>query len=535
MTETSEQIQPKPPIDRQQTLTPAAQLGAWTDLSGATGNIFELIKEANTSVTLDQLITMRRKDGYARALMQLVLLPLRYSLQNGRWESPEPFQQDSREEVDYANLMWSLPKTSGGMSQPITKVIRQALLSVTDGFAPFEVVYDTAKKGPLKGKYIIKKLSYCDPRTVTIVVDKDGGYNGFKQETYSLDGRTKKVHVKPDHSLVFTYQDELNPYYGVSMLESAYPHYEIRRKLYYIAHLAAQFAAVPGRMGIVPRNATPQQIHEFKAGLSNFAFNTSMVFREGFQVEAFNSNSAFNFLQLIDHHKNMMAKSILATFFDSDDRLVMIENATQDASADLFMLTLETIAEDFASVVSDYLMPKFIDWNFGTKVYPRFVPAKLTDSNKQAIIEMFRNFAVSGVLNCTPELVREMEKKVSKSFGIVVDYEEIEKREKEAAEQQAMQDAETAQLEPDSETPIVGNTPTVGGNAEGPNKPANERRRDGSTNTSGVRIDNRLKTSAEQMDEIVTMAQQLFAGEIPDITHDDEGRVVSVAGVDEGL
>lgn len=439
-----EQERPKDSeLGHQETVPVEATLGVYTD--STFNGLLELIN-AQEDITIEQLINMRRKDGHARALMQLLLLPMRYALQNGRWEAPDIVDVDSDKEVEFANLMWTLPKSAGGMSQPANKIIRQMLLSITDGFAPFEQVYDTAKKGPLKGKIILKKLSYCDPRTVRIMIDELGSYEGFRQRTHTADGKVRDVRVPKENTLVFTYQDELNPYYGLSIFESAYPHYEIRRKLYYIAHLAATFAAVPGRIGTVPPQATKQQIAEFKAALANFAFNTSMVKKQGFEVAPFNANTSFNFLSLIDHHRTMMTKSILAGFFDSENRTILIENADKDASADMFLLTLETLADDLAAVMTDYMMPKFIDWNFGTGIYPKFVPARLTDSSKRAVLELFQAFAMSPTLNCTPEMVREMEKKITKDFDLDIDYDSITQREKEAAELQAQQEAEQQQL-----------------------------------------------------------------------------------------
>lgn len=495
-------------LDQQETVPIADPIGAYIDSTFKKAGLLEL-GNPSRNVTLDQLVDMRRRDGHGRALMQLVLLPIRYALQNGEWVAPDVNVKDAAKEIEFANQMWTLPKSAGGMSQPAHKVIRQMLLSITDGFAAFEQVITTAKEGPLKGKYVLKKLSYCDPRTVKIIVDEMGSFEGFRQRTPALDGTYRDVHVKKDYSLVFTHQDEENPYYGVSMFEAAYPHYEIRKKLYYIAHLAAQFAAVPGRIGTVPRGATNRDVQEFKAALANFAFNTSMIHKSTFEVTPFNGNSSFDFLKLIDHHRTMMSKSILAGFFDSENRTVLIENATMDASADLFMLTLETIANDIAHVLSDYLMPKFIDWNFGTKVYPRFVPAKLTDSSKQSILDLFRSFAVSGVLNCTPEMVREMEKKISSDFALDIDYDEIEKRELEAAEQQAAQEAEAAAMEgqdvPDEEEGIVDATDRTA-----PDEAVSE---DEMEMTPKPSSDMLYLNRKLEIDDLVEMAQNMFAGQ----------------------
>jgi hypothetical protein len=115
-------------------------------------------------VTIDQVVEMRRRDGQAKALIQLVLLPLRKALQTGTFVEPD--NGDATEETDFLNQMWTLPPVAGGMTVSKNRAISQMLLSVTDGFAPFEIVRQIPEDGPLKGKITLRKLAYRDPRTV---------------------------------------------------------------------------------------------------------------------------------------------------------------------------------------------------------------------------------------------------------------------------------------------------------------------------------------------------------------------------------
>lgn len=398
------------------------------------------------TVTIDQLTEMRRRDGQAKALIQLVTLPLRLSLMAGEWVAPEDEEAD--EEVEYANNVWNLPPTSGGMTTPKSKVIRQILLALIDGFAAFEDVHDYADEGPLKGLYYPRKLAYRDPRTIRFKVDDNGGYLGFQQITTTFKGEHIDRFFDRADSFVFTQHDEYNPYYGVSLFESAYPHFDAKRKLYYIAHLAAQFAAVPGRVGTVAPGAKAKDIAAFRQALMNFAFNGSMVAPPEYEVHPFNPSSGFDFLKLIDHHNHQMSKSILAPFFDQEQRTVLIENnAQQDSDADLFLQCLETIADNVAENLSHYFMPKYINWNFGSGKYPIFKPGQLSDSARKAIQAMFVQFAMSGVLNITPEMFREMEKKTSEYMGLDIDYAEVEKQETEAAETQQKQMEDEAEFQ----------------------------------------------------------------------------------------
>lgn len=472
-------------------------------------------------VTIDQLVEMRRRDGQAKALMQLVTLPLRLALQSGEWVEPE--EGDATEETEFANLMWTLPPTAGGMTTPQAKVVRQMLLSISDGFAAFEIVRDVAKDGPLKGKFYLRKLAYRDPRTIRFKVDKNGGYAGFRQVTHDGEGNLIDVTLKPSKTLTITQHDELNPYYGVSLFESAYPHFDAKRKLYYIAHLAAQFAAVPGRIGEIPHGARVNEVNAFRVALQNFAFNASMLMPPGYKVTPFNGNTGFRFLELIDHHNHQMSKSVLAAFFDEEERAVLIENTSgQDAQADLFLSNIETISNDIAEALTHYLMPQFIDFNFSSKKYPVFKPGKLSDAAKGMISEMFKTVVVSGILNSTPEFVRELEKKVADDMGLDIDYEEIEKQEAIAAQEKADQEAEQAELQAEAQA-MGGQQGGPGGNEAGGGPGGGGPPPSGAGGPPGGANGQVLAASSPELDNLVLEAQKLFmAGndllspEIPD-------------------
>lgn len=402
------------------------------------------IYDRDHRVSIEQLITMRRSDGQARAINRLVTLPVRIALQQGKWVAPS--EGGGEEEVEFANLMWSLPPVLGGMTTPASALADQILLASCDGFAPFELVSHVPKEGPLKGMKTLRKMAYRDPRTVTLLQDSKGGYAGFKQDVVDAKGKHKQVALSPAKTALFTVNGHENPFYGVSFFESAYPHYEAKMKWYYISEQAGQFAAVPGRIGTVPRAAKAPDVMAFKQALENFYFNTTMLKKEGYTVDSFNSMSGFNFMGYIDHHNMMMAKSVLASFFESEQRTVLVENSTEDASADIFLLAMEALAEDFASVLTNHVMPKYIKENFkNSDKFPVFKPGPLSDSTRKQISDLFRTVAVSGILNTTPELVRELEKHVAGELGLNVDYADIERREQEAAEQQALQAEALAQ------------------------------------------------------------------------------------------
>lgn len=427
--------------------------GSWQDWSGGPSaqGTYTIGRDANAP-SIDELVAMGRKDGQARALFNLLTLPIRASLEGGEWKAPEGEDPEGAT-IKFANDMWNMPPQGGGMTVPKSKFLRQSLLSLLHGFAPFEHVRHVCPAGPNKGKITIRKMAYRDPRTVYFVTDTHGDYEGFRQIT-SFSDRTVNVVIPAEKTWYFAANEEENPFYGVSYFEPALDHYQIKRKLYYISHIAAQFAAVPGRLGILPAAPQAGQMENFRRALQNFAFNTSMLVPFGYDVKPFQASGQFDFLKLIDHHNTMMAASILAKFLQQDDRQVLIDNGKGDASADMFVQMLQAVTNELAESWSHHVMPQYIDYNFsGSKaIYPEFHFAPLSDDQKADLIAMFNAIVVATSLNCTPEFVRQTEEKLAKTFNYDIDYEKIAAAEKKAqeaqAEQQKQQAAQAQQMPP---------------------------------------------------------------------------------------
>lgn len=475
-------------------------------------------------VSIDDLVEMRRRDGQARALVRLFTLPILSAFADGEWIAPEENGDDMDEEVEFANLMWNLPPQAGGMTTSKMVFLKKQLQALTDGFSVFEEVRHVPEDGPLAGKVSLRKLAYRDPRTVRFRVDDEGGFDGIRQVA-TINAKTIDVKIPKEKVFYWTVFAEENPFYGISMFEAAYEHYQIKRKLYYIAHLAAQFAAVPGRIGEVPKGADPRHVQAFKQSLANFAFNTSMVTPPGYKVTPFNTNTNFNFIQLIDHHNHMMSKSVLSSFLDSEQRATLIEVGRVDPNSDFFILALESLMDDIAEQWSMYLMPKYIDWNFGSKKYPIFKFGQLSDAAKDSIAQLFQTVVTSSVLNSTPEFVRELEKKLSTQFDLDIDYDEIEEQEKQIAEEEqnaAQQEANGLMNPPGPGAPGQGGPPQApGGPQGGPPAPGGGGGQQppadpgGGDNADGITPPGGMALSSPSIDDLVHMATELLT-ERPD-------------------
>jgi hypothetical protein len=133
------------------------------------------------------------------------------------------------------------------------------------------------------------------------------------------------------------------------------------------------------------------------------------------------------------------------------------------------------------------------------------------------VFDLFKAVVTAGILNSTPELVRELEKKVSGDLSLDIDYDEIEKKEKAAAEQKQQMEEEQAQMQAEAQaaggTP-AGGTPEQGASGVPGDQQASQKPQGppaagpgaGNTGLSGFGAD---------IDTLVLAAQRLFLTDTP--------------------
>ncbi len=481
--------------------------------NGPDEELYELMRNEwgeDSGPTIPQLVAMRRMDGQARALYSLLTMPIRAALKGSTFIAAD----GGDKEAEFIEQVFTLAPENGGMTVTLQRVMAQLLQALFDGFAPFEKVYHIPTKGPLKGKVVLKKLMYLPVETVTFVTDKKGGYRGLRQRA-SFAGETTDVYIPPQYAFYYTAREEENAYYGVSYFQAAFYHYDKKMKQYFLGHLASQRAAVGTRVGTVPATATAKAKREFAESLANLAFAQYMMFPEGFEVEILREGASFDFLNYINHHNSQMSKSVLAAFFDESQGSGSNDTAMIGGSGpgdDWFNLQLQAIQDEIASVFNTHVIPDVIDANFSGGKYPKFKWGQLTEDQKAAVAKTFATLSTAGAnTTVTPEFMREMEKKQAEELGFQIDYDAIEKREKEDADRQiaAGIDPKTGMPFPPPLDPATGQPIVPGGvDPEGNPQPSPD------DQIAGL-VQQAAALSAAQQSDIVTLASDLLekAGE----------------------
>lgn len=415
--------------------TMEGELGVTLDLPFGTWNeeIYNP-NEINVPDLLPRLDQMQRNDGHMRALYRLLSLPFRRA--EYRIEEADG---GGEEEADLVKQMFTRPPYEGGMSTSFDYIRALGSKAMVNGFQVFEKVWDTAEVPGHGMCTVLRKLAPRAAKTVRFRADANGGFDGVVQRAYAPQTGYRQVLIPKEKVFFFTVDKEEHPFYGRSMFEPALYHYDKKHKLYYIAHIAAQMGAVPGRLGYEDEgDLTPDQKIEFRTALANFGFNTAMMVPRGFRVEAFESKSnvAGDILSLINHHNIQSSQSVLGQFLDlSQGESATGSYALSKDGSDLFIMCMETLLGSWAEHLSWYVIPDIIDNNFATKKYPTFCFDPLADDMKAALAAIFETI-VSAKFPPSSDFMFELEKQVAEKLGLDIDYDKIEKEREQAKQQQ---------------------------------------------------------------------------------------------------
>ena len=402
--------------------------------------------ESSDQVPITKLQRMTRFDGQAKALLNILTMPVR----TAKWQIVP--SKDGRREAKFITEMLTKPPHRGGMSIPFGSVLGYLALAIRDRFKVVEKVWELQRvEGELR--YILKKLAPRPTETLKIKVDKAGDFIGVHQKT-TFHGQFIDVLIPKQKVLLYTYGKEEAPLAGESAFNAAHYHYDKKHKLYYIAHIAYTVAALPPRVGTIPQGVTNStEIEAFRTNLSSLGLNTAITVPEHWTVETLQLNRSFaDFMPLINHHDFMMAISVLAQFLRLGQTGVGAFALSSDQS-DVFVTAMQHFLDDIASVVTSYLLPDIIDLNFGNQKYPIFQFETLSDKATNLIREMFGKLAVTGSPNVSGEFLLEVEKRMAEILGLSIDYEGIEKEIAEIAAAERERDLEMIKNPPQPAAP----------------------------------------------------------------------------------
>jgi len=333
-------------------------------------------------------IEMQRNDGEVQAIVRLLTLPI----------VSTPLYVEAAEgdngERDFIETVFFNPPSLGGMTTPLPFIISDMTRGIFEGFRVYEKVARIIEDGDYKGKVGWKKLAPRDAQTVELKADEHGGFNGVYQQA-TLGDKTVEVAIPVEKSMLFTFQKEKHWLYGESILRTAYYHYDKKHKLYYISHKKAEIDTTGLKILKINQTATPSEREAAETAADTLGVNTRITLPPGIELEIQRGGeSGFNTMPLILHHNNQMSKSALVQVLDQVKYAYPYGKGTP--ASQYVDLAIVSIMNQMEATINTYAVAPLIDWNYGTKAYPKIRFEKLADASVAFLRDVFGQIMKGG-------------------------------------------------------------------------------------------------------------------------------------------
>jgi hypothetical protein len=337
---------------------------------------------------------MRLGDGQVGAALAVIKLPLL----NADWYI-EP-GSDSAEDKLIAEFIEENLKE--GMSTALHATLRQILLHLDYGSAPFEKVWMVGDDGMVH----LRKLAFRHPRTITRwSLDAKGGLSGIEQTTATL----RPTSIPVEKLVVFINNLEGSNYRGVSILRSAYKHHFYKDALYRVQAIAIEKRSMGVDVGTVQgEGITEARRKDLEKALMTIHSHEKQFFAEvenqtKYRIEGIQGDT-LDPLPAIEHHDLRILRSLITEFIGmgsgSTGSLAMHRDKTGYT-----LMALGGIANNVCETTDMHLIRQWVDYNWpGVKEYPRLRYSHLEARQLVEFADAVLKFTQAGALTPTAEL-----------------------------------------------------------------------------------------------------------------------------------
>lgn len=365
-----------------------------------------------SAVTLPQLDRMIQTDGQAQSLYRILTMPIRAG------ELRVKAVDGGTNEAAFIQAQLVNPPELGGMTTPWSSVIQNVAKYVLTGAEVLEKVHEIRN-----GHTVLRKLAPRPRGSVIIRMDDKGGFDGVTQILPSGN-----VIIPKKKCVLFVNGKEHNPLYGRSMMLPAYGHYEMKHKLYYVAHLAYALNAIPIREGSIPPGVQESERMAFQNALDNVGVNTSIIVPEGYGMTIHDTRQVADSMPLIDHHDIEMAKAVLGQIINMGTTVSGGSYSLGQTQLEMLLLSLNSLRDEICATVNSYVIPELIDWNFASQRYPQIKMLPPSTDIKVLTKDLFEHISAARQVNTSAEFWLHLERKMAEMLGFEdeIDYDKLE-------------------------------------------------------------------------------------------------------------
>ena len=364
---------------------------------------------------------MRRTDTQVAAILRAVSLPLRAAT----WTLNDDGVDPAVTEFVRANLnLDGGESTGGGMSWD--EHLRELLLALAWGFAPFETVYQIAPgtEGAPEQAAWLRALAVRPPRTLTEVrVTRDGDLDGVVQNPAGLDSgwadpatrgaAADEVFIPRDRLAFYCLDREGADWTGVSLLRAAYKDWWLKEQA--VRHAGQAVERNSMGLPVVEYDDDSDRKLALEIAAAARAGATAGVAvprgRMSFSLTGV-SGSTVDALPLIAYHDQAMTRSALAMFLDlGHDNGA---RALGDTFMDFFTASLRSLAEWIGTSATNEVIRPLVAINFGDDAAVPSMTCDEITARQSATADAVKTLVDAGVV--TPD--QALQTHLRRSYGL---------------------------------------------------------------------------------------------------------------------
>lgn len=333
------------------------KFGAERGVTGLVARQGRVMQEYNANLqSLSSRMTayeeMRRSDCAFATIEALITMPLLQA----------DFRIQEGTDTDFSEfLQWNL---FHGLTNNFKNTLRSAIMGVLYGFTWHYKQFEYKDYGGRRWVGL-RKLAERERSTVyNWKFDDTGGLAGLVQRGYSPStGQLQETEYDVSEILVWTWRPEAGNPEGIGAFRQAYKHwfYKVALEEFAAIRIERQACGIPVAYG-PPEGYTDSEKAEVLALLGGLrtAHNGAVVIPDGWRLELLTLGAAdVPFETHIERQHRSILETVLAHFVETD-------NASQGVSRDssnLFLMSLEAIADWLCDVVNTYLIPQLAQYN----------------------------------------------------------------------------------------------------------------------------------------------------------------------------
>lgn len=345
---------------------------------------------------------MRRGDAQAKAALRAIKAPIL----GVKWDIKAP--TDDPEDVEIAEKLkqnlFNLPYRTW------SEFLRESLTFLDFGHSVFEFIWTIGPDGTI----LIKDLAPRLQRSILRWRTSEGQF-GIQQILLTDEAKIVMPEVPAEKLLIFTNEKEGDDVTGISVLRSAWKHWDLKNILYKIQAMSAErfgvgvptFRPIDGKgeasaadMGDATKAACEEIGANLRANESSFIILPGGV---DFKIETPSATGSTSeaIQKVVDHHGKQIFASVLADFLDlggAGGKGGGTQALSQDKSS-FFMKSLNEVANYLSEQLERQVGRKWVEMNYGPrKNYPKFTHSPVNDTDAAALSQSINDLVTAGAL-----------------------------------------------------------------------------------------------------------------------------------------